>query len=113
MEYSRKELPKNPDEEIRVKSAKIAVVFKTAAGTKKSYLLGLQMPKDILTKLEEINEGSSTGIISGLQRQFLTQDSERGDDYVAATLSQLKTQIGGVSAQDRPTKLSKKDVLLR
>ena len=68
VEYSKKGLPEKADEELRAKSAKIAVVLKTAAGTQRSYLLGLRTPKDILTKLEEINGGSSKGTISDLQR---------------------------------------------
>lgn len=89
-EYSRKGFSENRDEEFRAKSAKIAVVLKTSAGTQRSYLLGFKTPKDMLTKLEEINGGSNKGKISDLRRQFSKPDSKRGVDYVAATLSQLQ-----------------------
>lgn len=113
VEYSKTGIPKEANEELRAKSAKIAVVLKTAAGTQKSYLLGLRTPKDILSKLEEINGGSNRGTISDLQRQFSTPDSKRKVDDVAASLSQLQARIGGISIEDRPTELSKKDALLR
>ncbi|RKF80135.1 hypothetical protein GcM3_048032, partial [Golovinomyces cichoracearum] len=52
-EYINKDIPKNATEDVRTKSAKIAVVLKTAAGSQRAYLLGLRSPKEILQKLEE------------------------------------------------------------
>ncbi|RKF64036.1 hypothetical protein GcM3_135021, partial [Golovinomyces cichoracearum] len=68
-------LPTNANDDLRAKSARIAVVLKTAAGTQRTYLLGLRTPKDILAKLEEVNGGSSKGTLSSLQRQFSSPDS--------------------------------------
>ncbi|RKF65146.1 hypothetical protein GcM3_125028, partial [Golovinomyces cichoracearum] len=113
VKYSVEGLPTNANDDLRAKSARIAVVLKTVAGTQRTYLLGLRTPKDILAKLEEVNGGSSKGTLSSLQRQFSSPDSTNKVDDVAALLSQLQAQIGGISSEDKPTELSKKDVLLR
>ena len=113
LKYSKDGLPTDANETLRSKSAKIAVVLKSAAGSQRTYLLGLRTPKDILSKLEEINGGSSRGTLASLQREFSTPDSRKKVDEVAALLSQLQAQIGGLSIEDKPTELSKKDILLR
>ena len=113
IKYSNEGLSTDASEELREKSAKIAVSLKTAAGNQRTYLLGLRTPKDILAKLEEIKGGASRGTLSSLQHQFSSPDENEKVDNVAALLSQLQAQIGGISSEDRPTELSKKDVLLR
>ena len=82
--YGVEGLPANANDELRAKSAKIAVVLKTAAGTQRTYLLGLRTPKEILAKLEEVNGGSSKGTLSSLQQQFSSPDSKNKVDDVAA-----------------------------
>lgn len=111
--FVKKDISADATDEQRAKAAKIAVVLKTAAGSQRTYLLGLRTPKQILEKLEEVNGGSSKGTLSSLQQQFSSPDSKRKVDDVAALLSQLQAQIGGISIEDKPTELSKKDVLLR
>lgn len=66
-----------------------------------------------MAKLEEVNGGSSKGSLSSLQQQFSSPDSRKNVDDVAAYLSQVQAQIGGISIEDKPTELSKKDVILR
>ncbi|POS86160.1 hypothetical protein EPUL_005339 [Erysiphe pulchra] len=102
--YIKDVIPANASEELRAKSAKIAVTIKTAVGSQRTYLLGLRTPKDILAKLEERNGGSIKGTISSLQRQFSSPDPNKSVDDIA---------IEGISAEDRPTELSKKAVLFR
>ena len=85
--YIKNGIPNDASEELRAKSAKIAVALKTAAGSQRTYLLGLRTPKDILAKLEEVNGGSSKGTLSSLQRQFSWPDSSKPVDDVAAHLS--------------------------
>ncbi|KAI0994697.1 hypothetical protein K3495_g13484 [Podosphaera aphanis] len=96
--FIKKELPADSKDELKAKSAKIAVVLKAAAGSQRAYLLGLKSPKEILAKLDEFNGSPSR--------------AKRVDD-VAASLSQLQAQTGNISLEDKPTELSKKDVLLR
>ncbi|RKF78530.1 hypothetical protein GcM3_063017 [Golovinomyces cichoracearum] len=67
--YIKDGIPANASEELRAKSAKIAVALKTAAGSQRTYLLGLRTPKDILANFE-VNGGSSKGTLSSLHRQF-------------------------------------------
>ena len=107
------ELSEGANNKLKAKSAKIAVVLKAAAGSQRSYLLGLRTPRDILTKLEEVNGGSSKGTLSTLQQQFSSPDPSKCVDDVASMLSQLQSQISSISKEDKPTELSKKDVLLR
>ncbi|POS85744.1 hypothetical protein EPUL_003950, partial [Erysiphe pulchra] len=95
------------------KSSKISVVLKAAAGSQRTHLLELRTLKKILVKLEEVNGGSSKGTLSSLQRQFSSPDPNKLVDDVAVSLSQLQAQIGGISAEDKQTELSKKDVLLQ
>lgn len=84
--YIKDRIPADASEDLRAKSAKIAVALKTAAGSQRTYLLGLRTPKDILAKLEEVNGGSSKGSLSSLQQQFSSPDSRRKVDDVAAFL---------------------------
>ena len=111
--FVKEELPAGATDELKAKSAKIAVVLKTAAGNQRTYLLGLKSPKEILAKLDEVNGGSSRGTVSTFQYQFSSPDPTRRVDDVAASLSQLQAQISNISPEDKPTELSKKDVLLR
>ena len=82
--FIKEELPVDSKEELKAKSAKIAVVLKSAAGSQRTYLLGLKSPKEILAKLDEVNGGSSRGTLSTLQHQFSSPDStKRVDDFAA------------------------------
>lgn len=81
------------------------MVLKAAAGTRRKYLLGLKAPKDILTKLEEVNGGSSKGTVSSLQRQFTSTYLNNKVNDVAPVLSHLQAQIGGVLFEDKSTDL--------
>ena len=111
--FVKEEIPAGANDELKAKSARIAAVLKSAAGTQRTYLLGLKTPKQILSKLAEVNGGSSKGTLSSLQQQFSSPDPKRKVDDVAASLSQLQAQIGGISVEDKPTELSKKDAILR
>ncbi|POS84578.1 hypothetical protein EPUL_005025, partial [Erysiphe pulchra] len=111
--YIKEGIPADANDELKAKSSKISVVLKAAAGSQRTHLLGLRTPKEILVKLEEVNGGSSKGSLSSLQRQFSSPDPNKSVDDVAASLSQLQAQIGGISSEDKPTELSKKDILLR
>lgn len=65
--FIKDEITVDAGDGLKAKSAKLAVMLRTAAGNKITYLLGLKIPMQIPAKLADVNGGWSKGILSSLQ----------------------------------------------
>ncbi|POS85033.1 hypothetical protein EPUL_003866 [Erysiphe pulchra] len=101
MKYSKEGILTSANDDLKAKSSKISVVLKAANA------------KGDSTKVSRYYVGSSRGTLSSLQRQLSSLDPNKAVDEVATFSSQIQAQIGGISIEDKPTELSKKDVSLR
>jgi len=93
--------------------AKASAFLKQAAGREnRVHLIGIRRSKEILAKLKTLNEGTVEERVQFLLSQFYGLKALASIDLTASRLTQLQTEIGGLTATEKPSDSSKKAVLI-
>jgi hypothetical protein len=104
-----------PEEKTALKNdSKAVALLKRAAGTtNRVHLIGLRTSKAVLDKLREVNEVSQSERVQSLLTQFHGFKAHESIDLSASKLTQLQTEIGLASKDERPSDTSKKAILIQ
>ena len=109
------ELDSSVDQKERQQNDAKAVAFlKQAVGSEnRVHLIGLRRSRDILRKIQALNEGATEERAQTLLTTFYGFSGLPTIDEAASRLTQLQNEIGGLNKDERPSDSSKKAILLQ